>query len=483
MAKNMDISKKAVHGGLWLIWLQIVTILASFAGTIVYARLLSPNDFGLVGIALIFIAAVDAFSKTGVEAALIQRKENYNEYLDAAWTMQIIRGTIIFSIFFIMAPYIANFFDAPRATNIIRIMGFTFLFQSFRNIGIVFFRKDLEFRKQFLLKALPVIFGVVIGVSAAFILRNVWALIIGSLVRGGGEFLLSYILHSYKPRFKIDLQQFKKLFTFGRWIFLSAILFFLTARADNLIAGKILGVTALGFYAYSYNFVDKTIIRISKAFSGVTFPAFSKIQDDIPKVINGFIKTLEVLSFFTFLIAMGIFVLCPEFVTLFLGNKWMPIVPVVRILCVSNVLLSIRPSSHFVALRRPNLPFYVNGTRAIFMLISIIPLTLYCGIKGTALGVLIGIIFSLPLWFYYTYQLLHVGCKEILNKLLPIAIGAGFAGFIVWNLKTLFTHIGLVEFFGLVFGTVILYFCIEIFFWKAWRRGPIGSLYYLKKSV
>jgi len=479
----MDITKKAIQGGFWLIGVQALTMLMGLVGTTIFARLLDPKDFGLLGIAVIFIAGIDALSQMGVQDVLIQKKNLCNEHLDAGWTLEIIRGIILFCVMFVTAPYISIFFNEPQSQTIIRAMTFGFLLISFKNTGIILFRKDLEFKKQFLYLSSPQIFGLLIGIIAVFILRNVWALVIASLAGNIIQLSFSFFLHPYRPSFSFNLTNFKELFKFGKWLFVYGILFFLTSRADNILVGKMLGITALGFYAYSFNLTEKIIVKTAKVFSGVTFPVFSKIQDNISKVSNGLLRTLDLISFSILLLALCIFIFVPDFVTLFIGDKWMPIIPVVRILCVSMVFQTIKQTTHFLALGRPDISFKLEVVRTIFMFISIIILTNYFGIKGTAIGVLIGSISSTLLWLHYTSRLLNINYNTILGSISPSFIGSFVTLVHVLYIKTLFTNIGFIELFILGIFTAISYCSIAIVYWKVWGKGPINSLVLLKNTI
>jgi O-antigen/teichoic acid export membrane protein len=129
---------------MWVFGLRITSRGLGFVRTIILARLLAPHDFGLLGIAILAISTLETLSQTGFQAALIQKKENIESYLDTAWTVSAIRGIILFLILFLSAPVIAKFFNSPQATLIIRIIAVSTLLSGFRNIGILFFQKELE---------------------------------------------------------------------------------------------------------------------------------------------------------------------------------------------------------------------------------------------------------------------------------------------------------------------------------------------------
>ena len=149
------LSQKIIYGGVWVFSLRLINRLFEVIRIIVLARLLAPEDFGLFGLALFAMSALEAFSQTGIQAALIQKKENIEGYLDTAWTMQAIRGAILALILFIIAPYVSIFFGQP-VTLILRALGVSVLINGFANIGIIYFPKELEFHKQFIYMILKI---------------------------------------------------------------------------------------------------------------------------------------------------------------------------------------------------------------------------------------------------------------------------------------------------------------------------------------
>jgi len=145
-----NLSQRAVVSGVWVFLLRVVQQLFSLARLVILARILAPQDFGLMGIALLSMATLETFSQTGFQQALIQKKHYIKPYLDSAWTVLILRGVILFGILFLIAPYAASFFDAPEAKPIIQVIGLSVIFQAFTNIGVIHFQKELEFNKQFI---------------------------------------------------------------------------------------------------------------------------------------------------------------------------------------------------------------------------------------------------------------------------------------------------------------------------------------------
>jgi O-antigen/teichoic acid export membrane protein len=228
--REEPLSKRVVRGGIWVFALRITNRGLGFIRTIILARLLAPHDFGLLGVAMLAIATLETFSQTGFQAALIQKKENVESYLDTAWTVSAIRGIVLFLILFLSAPVIAKFFNSPQATLIIRVIAVSTLLSGFRNIGILFFQKELEFNKQFIYELSATLVDITVAISLAIILRNVWVLVWGGLAANFVRLFMSYMLHPYRPRIRFEKEKFQDLFGFGRWVLGSSILVFLITQ-------------------------------------------------------------------------------------------------------------------------------------------------------------------------------------------------------------------------------------------------------------
>ncbi|MCK4734613.1 MAG: lipopolysaccharide biosynthesis protein [Methanophagales archaeon] len=355
-----------------------------------------------MGIALLTMATLETFSQTGFHAALIQKKEDIKSYLDAAWTVLILRGLILFTILYLIAPYAATFFNAPEAKPIIQVIGVSFFLQAFTNIGVIYFQKELEFNKEFVYQFAGTLADFIVAVSAVLILQNVWALVFGLLAGNAVRLIVSYFIHPYRPHLSSDLGKAKELFGFGKWILGSSILVFLITQGDDIFVGKLLGVTMLGFYQMAYRISNMPATEVTHVISRVSFPAYSKLQDDISKLREAYLKVLQFTAFLSFPIAGLIFVLAPDFTMIFLGEKWMPMVPAMQVLVFWGVIRSMAGvnSSILQAVKRPDIITKLNAIKLPILAILIYPLSMKWGIMGTSLAVLISAIFITPNTFY-----------------------------------------------------------------------------------
>lgn len=463
-----SLSQKVVRGGFWIFVLRVVEQSLGFVRAVILARILAPHDFGLMGIALLTMAILETFSETGFGGALIQKKDNTDTYLDAAWTIVIIRGLILFTILYFIAPYAAIFFKATEAKLIIQVLGFSILLQAFTNIGVIYFQKELQFDKEFTYQISGTLADFVVAVSVALILKNVWALVFGLLARNAVKCFVSYFIHPYRPRLSLDLGKTRELFGFGKWILGSSIIIFFLNQGDDIFLGKILGVTILGFYQMAYRISNLPATEMSTMIAQVTFPTYSKLQESINSLKSGFLKALQITTFISVPLTVGIMVLASDFTKIFLGEKWMPMVPAMQVLAVFGLLRSIgTPNvSLFRGTGAPQIDTHLQFARLIGLVILIYPLTVSWGMVGTSLAVLLS---TLPVFVYQVNRAIRIINSNVLiycKQVMPSIVSGLAMGIVLTFMKTLLFPIGLLNFFSLVGIGIVVYLGTAMFFEK-----------------
>jgi len=236
-----------------------------------------------------------------------------------------------------------------------------------------------------------------VAISAVLILKNVWALVLGLLAGNMMRCLVSYLVHPYRPRLSKYLGKVKELFAFGKWIMGSSVLVFLITQGDDIFVGKILGTTALGFYQLAYRISNLPTTEITHVISQVTFLAYSKLQDNIPRLREAYLKVLQLTALLSFPIAGLIFILAPDFTKIFLGEKWMPMVPAMQVLVFAGLIRSIQATrgAIFHAIGKPTIDTRWQVVRLSILAFSIYPFTIRAGIIGTSIAVFL--VFLLPI--------------------------------------------------------------------------------------
>jgi O-antigen/teichoic acid export membrane protein len=387
------LSRQVFRGGFWVFTFKICQQLLGFIRLIILARILAPDDFGLLGIALLTVAIFETFAQTGFGAALVQTKKDIRDYLDVSWTITVLRGIALYAFICLASSYIAQFFESAEAILVIQVVGLSIVIKAFINVGVVLFQKELEFKKQCIFGLSATCADFITAISAALLLKSVWALVFGCLAGNLMRFFVSYIIHPYRPRFRLDPVKARELFSFGKWVWGSTILIFLLTQADDIFVGKILGIAALGFYQMAYRISNLAATEIADVISQVTFPAYAKIQDDFSKLSRAYLKTFQMTALATAPIACVIFILAPEFTSIFLGDKWTPMVPAMQALALVGLLRSIAATTSpvFLAIKKPALDTKLRLIQLFGVVVLIYPLTIKWGIFGTSITILISI--------------------------------------------------------------------------------------------
>ena len=394
MKKDYTLSQRVIKGSIWIFSLRFIIKLLGLIRIIILARILTPSDFGFVGIALLTIAILETFSQTGFNAALIQKKEDIKTYLDTVWTISIIRGIILFLILFFSAPYIEIFFKMPGISPIIKIIGVSLILQSFTNVGIIYFQKELKFKKEFIYEFVGLLFDFTVAIVTAIIFKNVWALVYGLLAGNFARMFISYIIHPYRPHFYININDAQELFNFGRWILVGSILAFLLTQGDDGLVGKVLGASALGLYQMAYKISNMPVSEITHTIVRVTFPAYAKMQKNLFVVKQVFLKVLKSTALLSLPISGIIFIFAPSFTKIFFGNKWIGMVAAIQILSIYGALWAIGATPVLQSIGKPEIQTKISFIQLVILGIIIYPLTRKWGILGTSISTLISMFIS-----------------------------------------------------------------------------------------
>jgi O-antigen/teichoic acid export membrane protein len=406
---EVSLNQRMARGGAWVFALRIAERVLGLIRIIILARLLVPADFGLLGVALLSVSALESLSQMGFQEALIQKKKDITGYLDTAWTTSVTRGIILFSVLFLSAPYLASILDKPGVTLIIRLIAVSVLCRGFSNIGMVLFRKELDFKKLFAYQFIGSLTNFAAAVTLAFIFRSVWALVFGLLAGNIVQLTISFRLHPYKPRLKFDGEEFSELFLFGKWVLGSSVLVFLITQGDDIFVAKLFGLTALGLYQVAYNISNMPVTELSHVISRVTLPAYSLLQDDLPKLRSSYLNVLHITALISLPAAAGIFILAPYFTHALLGGKWASIVPLLQALSLWGAIRSLGTTTGpvFLGIGKPKTIFHLQLVILGILAALIYPFSLKWGLLGVAVAIIIASL--IPNIFSFILLSRHIG--------------------------------------------------------------------------
>lgn len=428
------VGRALVTGAVWVTLAEVLAGLGALATNVVGARVLSPADFGLMGIVGLSIAVLEALTTSGFTQALVQKDEQVEPLLDVAWTWHVLRGLGIALILCAAAPLVARLYAEPRLTLLLMVSSLAVVLGGLSNIGTVFFDRRLDFRTQFLIKLGQTALALSVYLPAVLVLRNVWALAIAYVGGSLANLIISYVAQPYRPRFSWDAHKLRALMRFGRWITGMTIVGFVILKGDDLFVSKYLGLTALGYYQMAYLVAMLPATQVTHVISRVSFPAYARLQHDRVELARAFLKVTRTTLLLGALATAVIWVLTPLFVAHVIGEKWRSIVPLVRVLVWAGLVrcFAALAGPVFQGLGRPDLDLKMNLPRLFVTVALLWPACARFGLEGAAWVVLVAICTTLPTWFWGIRALTGVSPLRVLREVALAAAAGGALGGALW---------------------------------------------------
>jgi lipopolysaccharide exporter len=331
-----DVSRKMARGAAWMVAVRLADRGLGLVNTMILARLLVPQDFGLVAMATALLGMIEIMSAFSFDLALIQNRKADRRHYDTAWTFNVLFGAFTGVVLAVLAVPAAHFFSDPRVEAIVYVLAAAAFMQSFQNIGIVAFRKELDFRKEFILLALQKAVAVVATLILAYALRNYWALVIGILISKVASVAVSYWIHPYRARFSLAAS--RELMRFSSWMLLNNMVVFAAVKGYDFIIGRLAGAHGLGLYSVAYEISNLPTTELVNPVSRAIFPGFSKLTDDPGRLRTAFLRVAALAALITFPAGAGIAALAEPLVHLLLGAQWMQAAPLIQILAIYGVM-------------------------------------------------------------------------------------------------------------------------------------------------
>jgi len=397
---------------------------------IVLARLLVPEDFGLVALATAFIAALELFTAFNFDVVLIQRQDSTRVHYDTVWTIQVIFGFVICGVLLALAKPLAGFYEEPRLFNIIVMLSVGTLIKGFENVGVVDFRKNLQFDRDFLFMFIPRFAGFCTTIPVAFWLRSYTALIMGILVMNAANTIGSFLLSKFRPR--ISLAAYKELFDFSKWLLINNILQFFRHRASDFIIGKLSGPVSLGTFTVAYEVASIPTTELVAPINRAVLPGYAKMAHSLSEIRQGYLDVIGLIALFAIPAAVGIAVTSELFVLVLLGDKWAAAVPLISILALAGAVgaMETNITTVYMALGKPYILTALFGFYVAILVPMVIMLTLRNGALGAAQAFLLTAIVNLPVYYATMFRTLKLPVSRFLATVWrPIAAaGAMYLG-------------------------------------------------------
>ena len=416
LADGGSIKARVLRSGLWVGAGQAGVQLLGVVRSIALARLLTPDAFGFMALAMIAIRAIETFTRPGIAQALIARQAEFEDASATAFTLLVARGVILALVLAAAAPLIAHFYEAPALETVLQVLSVTFVITGLSNINTIARQRELEFRRLTYIGQAANLIGTVVTIAIAWWLRSVWALVIGLIVQVSATTALSYVFVGGRMRFAFDAAVARDLFRYGKFITASAIVTFVMTELDSAVIGKLLGTTQLGFYALAASVATMATLTVSQIASGILMPAYSKLQSDLPKLRSAFLRALSLLAFLVAPMSAGLMCLAEPLLHVVYGEKWLAAAAPLQVLAAVGLprALLIFNGYLFEGIGRPKVAFHLGLLRLAIIGPLVIPMVKTYGLLGAAVTVAIGGVVQWLAGLVYLYRYAGIGFGELL---------------------------------------------------------------------
>jgi lipopolysaccharide exporter len=403
-----------------------ITFVLQAVASIVLARNLVSDDYGIVGFAMIFISFMDQFTDFGISSAVIQKQDIKEKELYTGFTLKFMFGFVVFGLSLALAPLAAIYFDNENVVSVIQLLALNFLISSMSFLPNALLTRRLDYKK---LALLQIVTSVVTSVTAIIMAINgfkFWSIAVASLGSTIASVVVINAMEPVKIMFSFDKRAAKELFNFGKHLIFSGIIIFAIMNADNFIIGTVRGAAELGHYALAFNWGALISILMGSTIGSVLFPAFSKMQHDTNRIKQAYLKVLHYVAFFAIMANLGLLIISKEFLFFVLGDgsdKWMPALDAFRILCIYGILRAILEpvGSVIMSLGHTGLLLKSTVVVALFQLSFLYPAVKYYGIEGVAVVVLLSYSIQFLIYFPLLKKRINMKYNELLSAVkLPV---------------------------------------------------------------
>lgn len=419
----MSLKTQAMSGIKWTSVSAVAVSVLQILQLSVLTRLLSPHDFGLVAIVMVIIGFAQVFVDMGISNAIIYRQDTTHEQLSSLYWLNVIAGTVVFSLMVAFIPLFVRFYSEPRLSGLIFWAAFSFIIMPFAQQFQILLQKELLFNRLAKVEIVGTVLGTSVAILAAVLKQGAYSLVWGWLTNTIVRSLLLMGLgwKEWRPGFHFARVDLKGYTSFGLYQMGERSINYFSSNLDKLLIGRLLGATSLGYYSVAYQLMLRPMSLLNPMVTKVGFPLLSKIQHDNTRLNRGYLQMTEVISFMSMPVYLGMLVVARPLMHLLLGKGWDPSVTLFQILVFLGILYSLgNPiGSLLLAKGRADIGFWINIYRLAVYVIAIWTGSRW-GINGVAWALLLSTALALlPVDFWVRWYLVRMRPFDFIKSFAP----------------------------------------------------------------
>lgn len=461
---SKNTKSKVLSSLMWKLLERSGTQGIQFIVQIVLARILLPNDYGIIALIAIFITVANVFVQSGFNTALIQKKDATEEDFSSVFYLSLFIAIILYALIFFASPYIAYFYKTPELISVLRVLSITLIFGAFNSIQNAIISRRMEFKKLFASSIGAIILSGITGIVLAYIGLGVWALVAQQLVNQLSVTVILWFTVKWRPKLIFSFSKINKLFSYGWKLLLSALIDTLYMNLRSLIVGKIYSPSMLGYYNRGDQFPQLIVSNINGSIQSVMLPTLSSEQDNKQKVKELVRRSIVTSSFLLFPMMIGLAVVGESLIKIILTDKWLPCVPFMQIFCLSYALWPIHTANlqAINALGRSDIFLKLEIIKKLMGIIILI-ISMFLGVYAIAVGTLISGIISTFINAHPNLKLLNYSYTEQIKDIMPSFIISIIMGIIIYPIKFMNNSVIIILIIQIIIGIVIYFGLAKLF--------------------
>jgi lipopolysaccharide exporter len=399
---------------------QVFTQVVRFGTNIVLARLLTPEDFGIVAIALVVTMLLDQIMDLGTGSAIIQRKSVDDKLLNSVFYLNLALGALLGLSLYLSAGLVASLLGSPEAKPVLQAFSVVTAVTSLGQIHDALLRRNLRFGEIAIVTGVSAAATAVISIGGALLGLGYWALVLGTAVGALVGTVLVWIYDRWRPSLMLSLASLKSIWGYSIHLFLSNMLFMFFTQVDKIIIGRFLGSTALGTYTLAQRTVTSPITAVSTVVNEVAFPAFSRRQNDHAALRSAFVRSSRVVALVTFPAMIGLAVLADPAVNVVFGSQWLDLIPVIWLLAPIAAVQSMTVNSTQMLLAKGRSDWAFRWGVVYCLVLTVLELLgVRWGLVGVAAAYAAGILLLTPFALALAFRTIEMRLRDYLRELLP----------------------------------------------------------------
>lgn len=435
MNSTNTLRHKTTTGIIWTFLEQLFRVGIQAITTLILTWFLLPEDFGLVAMITVFFTIARTMVDSGFSQALIRKKEvNQIDYSTAFYT-NLLLGFLTYGLLFASAPFIANFYNEPRLTVLVRVMGLVVIINSFQLVQVTALTRKLNFKIQFRVTLLSSLFSSLVAIYMAMMGFEVWSLVAQMLISSFVATAPYWIINKWRPSKDFSVASLKEMSGFGSKLLASDLINTIFQNIYVMVIGKLFSVTLVGYYFFAQQIQQVVITQLTNTVQKVTYPALSSIQDDSTTLKAFYRRIIQTVTYIVFPSMIALAVLAKPIFSFMLKKEWLPAVPYLQLLCIAGLLYPL----HAINLNilkvkgRSDLFLYLEIVKKL-MIAVIILVSVHFGIFGILIGQIISSLLAYIPNSYFSIKLIDYSVTEQLYDFIPTLLLAVTMGIVMYSI-------------------------------------------------